>query len=58
MALRVAMMLLGAGAVYGGIRADLQNTRQKADDAMRSATRAHERLDDHIQFGKRHDDVR
>ena len=49
--LKLAMMLLGAGAVYGGIRADLRSTREKAESALDSANRAHQRIDDHIERG-------
>lgn len=54
--LQLAVMLLSAGAVYGGIRSDLKNTREKAEEAAHAARRAHERLDDHIQNGRRRDD--
>ena len=54
--LQLAVMLLSAGAVYGGIRSDLKNTREKAEEAAYAARRAHERLDDHIQNGRRRDD--
>ncbi len=54
--LQLAVMLLSAGAVYGGIRSDLKAARDKADEAVSVARRAHERLDDHIQFGRRRDD--
>lgn len=55
-AAKVAMLLLSAGAVYGGIRADLKGAHRKAEEAMTAANRAHDRLDDHIQYGRRHDD--
>lgn len=54
--LQLAVMLLSAGAVYGGIRSDLKSTREKAEEAASAARRAHERLDDHIQFGRRRND--
>jgi hypothetical protein len=44
--------LIAAGAVYGGVRADLKNLRERIEEVRRSATRAHERLDDHC--GARH----
>lgn len=53
MAMRIAVMLLAAGAVYGGIRSDLKTTRQKAEDALLVANRAHSRIDDHLQNGRR-----
>jgi len=33
------------GAIYGGIRADLRATREKADQAQRAADIAHKRID-------------
>jgi len=40
--------LLCAGGVYGGIRADLRNMKERIDNAERSVTRAHERIDDFL----------
>lgn len=54
--MKLALMLLSAGAVYGGIRSDLISTRKEAEAAMRAATRANERLDEHLQFGRRYGD--
>lgn len=56
-ALKLAMMLLGAGAVYGGIRADLKTTRERAIEALNVANRAHRRIDDHIEHQRRRDDI-
>lgn len=39
----VVVSLLGAAAVYGGIRADLRSMRKDID-------RAHVRVDEHIDF--------
>lgn len=38
-------MLIAAGAVYAGIRADLARITEKAENASKAAARAHERLD-------------
>ena len=54
--LQVVTILIAAGAVYGGIRSDLKSTREKAEEAASAARRAHERLDAHIQFGRRRND--
>lgn len=40
--------LVGAGALYGGIRADLKAMHEKVAMAASSATRAHERIDNLI----------
>lgn len=50
--LQVALYVLGVGAVYGGIRADLRHLHEKADAAKESARRAHSRLDDLILTGR------
>lgn len=52
LALKVAMMLLSAGAVYGGIRADLKSAHRKAEEAMNQANRANERIDDFFRGGR------
>jgi hypothetical protein len=49
-------MLLAAGAVYGGIRADLRSAHEKADRALASADKAHKRIDAHLDFGRRSGD--
>lgn len=41
-----------AGAVYAGIRADIKALHEKAETAVRSATRAHARIDSHLEKGK------
>lgn len=43
--IQIALYVLTAGAVYGGIRADLKHLHEKADAARESARRAHRRLD-------------
>ncbi len=40
-----AIQLLMAGAIYGGIRADLRNIKECAEAAKREAGKAHERID-------------
>lgn len=40
-----AIQLLIAGAIYGGIRADLKNVKECALAAKSIATRAHDRID-------------
>lgn len=37
-----------AGAIYGGIRNDLRSMFQSITDLKASVTRAHDRLDEHI----------
>ncbi len=55
-AMQVAVMLLGAGAIYGGIRADLKDARRRADEALCRAEQAHRRIDDHVGLRRRHSD--
>lgn len=40
-----------AGAVYGGIRADLRAMHERITAAQKTAEKAHERLDNHIDKG-------
>ena len=40
-----------AGAVYGGIRADLKALHERVADLGRSVTRAHGRIDQHVDKG-------
>ena len=42
------------GALYGGIRADLRATREKADQAQRTADTAHKRIDSIIELSLIH----
>lgn len=44
--------LIGAGAVYGGIRADLRGMHERIVTAEKSASRAHERIDQHLDKGQ------
>lgn len=39
------------GAVYGGIRADLRSLHEQVATALKSASRAHERIDTHLEKG-------
>ena len=48
MAAKIAMLLLSAGAVYGGIRADLKGAHRKAEEAMMRADQAHKRIDEQL----------
>jgi hypothetical protein len=41
-----------AGAVYGGIRADLKAIHHRLFLLEQSLSRAHERLDDHLEKGR------
>lgn len=50
--LQVVYALVGAGAVYGGIRADLRAMHERITGAERGVIRAHERLDIHLDKGK------
>lgn len=43
--LQIGAYVAFAGAVYGGIRADLRNAVECAREAKASAGRAHERID-------------
>jgi hypothetical protein len=46
--LQIVLTLIGAGAVYGGIRADMRNIRESVARASATADSAHRRIDDHI----------
>lgn len=48
----VAVALLAAGAVYGGIRADLRHAIRTAEGAKEDATGAHRRIDSMLMGGK------
>lgn len=50
-ALRIGGALLVAGAVYGGIRADLRGLHVRLEALHRSTRRVHKRLDKHIGEG-------
>ena len=45
---RVGGVLLVAGAVYGGIRADLRRLHERSRNAATLAERAHDKIDGHI----------
>jgi hypothetical protein len=47
--LQIVIGLGAAGAVYGGIRADLRHHAEKIQTVTDTAQRAHERLDAHIE---------
>lgn len=49
--LQVGAYIAFAGAVYGGIRADLKNAKECAQAAKASATRAHDRIDNLLVKG-------
>ena len=42
-------IFLGAGAIYGGIRADLKAMHERLKDNATATERAHERLDRHVE---------
>lgn len=51
--LQVAVMLATGGAMYGAIRADLRSMRERLERHETDITRAHERMDNFIERGKR-----
>lgn len=46
---QIILALLGAGAIYGGVRADLKAMHQRIEEAAATAARAHERMDRHVE---------
>jgi hypothetical protein len=46
---QIILGLIGAGAIYGGIRADLKTMHQRIAEAASSAARAHDRMDRHVE---------
>ena len=46
---QIAIALLAAGAVYGGIRADIKAMHERIAGAGEAAREAHRRLDRHIE---------
>lgn len=48
----VLVSVFSAGAIYGGIRADLRTLHEKVASAAKSASRAHERIDNHLEQAK------
>lgn len=53
--LHVVSMIVVAGAVYGGIRADLRHLGRMVDHAIKSADEAHRRIDDYLVRRRGHD---
>lgn len=47
----VVVPLIAAGAVYGGIRADLRHAMRTAESAVRAAGDAHRRIDSMLMKG-------
>lgn len=45
---QILTIVFAMGGSWAAIRADIKNILEKAIDAKASATRAHERIDDHI----------
>lgn len=41
-----------AGAIYGGIRADLKNLHERVAEAKEAAVRAHTRIDSLLERGR------
>lgn len=46
---QLAVALATAGAIYGGIRADLRAMHERIRNAEESAKAAHTRLDNHLE---------
>jgi outer membrane murein-binding lipoprotein Lpp len=46
---QVVATVAAAGAIYGGIRADLKAMHERVAMAAESAARAHERMDRHVE---------
>ena len=55
-AFRVGGFLLVAGAVYGGIRADLRGLHSSIEVVGRATRRMHKRLDEHIYSERKKDE--
>jgi hypothetical protein len=55
-AMQLLGMLVGAGSVYGAIRADLAELREKAESAARAAVEAHARIDSLLMANMRNHD--
>lgn len=52
---QVVLALIGSGAVYGGIRADLRAIHERLKDVRESAAEAHGRIDSLLMGkGERH----
>ena len=52
--LQLVTVLIAAGAVYGGIRADLRAMYEAISRIERAAEKAHERIDGLAGNGRRH----
>jgi hypothetical protein len=50
--IQFAAMLIGAGAVYGGIRADIRAMHERIDAVRNLADMAHQRITDHLEKRK------
>jgi outer membrane murein-binding lipoprotein Lpp len=46
---QIVPMLVTAGAIYGGIRADMRNMKDGIKAAQENAKDAHKRLDSHLE---------
>lgn len=49
---QIVPMLVTAGAIYGGIRADMRGLREGVKKAQDSADKAHTRLDSHLEHSR------
>jgi outer membrane murein-binding lipoprotein Lpp len=49
---QIVPMLVTAGAIYGGIRADMRNMKDGIKAAQESAGKAHTRLDNHLDHSR------
>jgi len=50
--IQIASTLIVAGAIYGGIRADIRSMHERISSAAESAAAAHARLDAHLEKSK------
>lgn len=51
--MQVGVMVMGAGAIYGGIRADLKGMREAIARVERAIDMAHQRIDGCVVHGHR-----
>jgi hypothetical protein len=49
---QIMSMLVTAGAIYGGIRADMRGLKDGVKKAQESADKAHTRLDSHLEHSR------